>query len=202
MAKVTLPLLFLLAFLYSTGQIKDAQLSQIKTIDQAEAFVKKSSNADTKIVTIRAKEDTAEILKSIYKQKPGFTFKIGNLVYKILAIDSVFSFRASYIYLNGASLTKPQIDSLRKLIIAKYKAGEYFIQLAAQYNMDGNPTGDTGWFPEERMVPGFEMAVRNHKKGDIFTVDTPEQNWYHVVLKTHDNTWLKDVTLLQARSGN
>jgi hypothetical protein len=96
MAKVMLPLLFLLAFLHSNGQIKDAQLSQIKTIDQAKAFVKKSSNADTKVFTIHAKEDTS----------------------------------------------------------------------------------------------------------DIFMVDTPEQKWYHVVLKTHDNTWLKDVTLLQVRSGN
>ena len=33
-----------------------------------------------------------------------------------------------------------------------------------------------------------ENAVKNHKKGEIFTVDSSEKHWYYVVLKTHDNT--------------
>ena len=63
--------------------------------------------------------------------------------------------------------------------------------------MDGNITGDTRWFTENMMVKEFETAVRSHKKGDIFTVDTPSQNWYHVVLKTFDDTYIKKLIILK-----
>jgi parvulin-like peptidyl-prolyl isomerase len=190
----------LLPFLSSTGQTKNTDLAKIKTIEQAEDFITKAVTTDAKIFTIRAKGDTSKLLRSLYIQKEGFTFKGSNQVYKVLKIDTIYSFRASYIYLSGYQLTKQAIDSLRKLIITKYKAGTPFAQLAAQYNMDGNKTGDTGWFPAKRMVPEFEQAVKNHKKGEIFTVDTPSQDWYHVVLKTHDDTYQKEVTILQVEN--
>ena len=74
------------------------------------------------------------------------------------------------------------------------------MELVQQYNMDGNITGDTKWFTENMMIKEFEEAVRSHKQGDIFTVDKPSQNWYHVVLKTHKDTYLKKLTLIRAKS--
>ena len=84
--------------------------------------------------------------------------------------------------------------------MSDYKAGTYFPELVMQYNMDGNKEGDTGWFTENMMVKPFEIAVRNHKKGEIFTVDTPQSNWYHVVLKTFDDTYIKTITLIKLKT--
>jgi parvulin-like peptidyl-prolyl isomerase len=104
--------------------------------------------------------------------------------------------------LNGDKFSKLKIDSLRQEIISKYKAGTNFFDLVQQYNMDRNFTGDTKWFTENMMIKNFEQAVRNHKKNEIFTVDAPEQNWYHVVLKTFDDTYIKKVTLLKMKSSS
>lgn len=85
-------------------------------------------------------------------------------------------------------INRREIDSLRPLIIKKYKAGTSFENLVEKYNMDGNSKkGDLGWFKTKKMVPEFESAVRNHKKGDIFFVDVNAPKWHYVVLKTFDD---------------
>jgi len=194
--------LFLLTTLFLSysvafGQAKGSDISKIRTVSQAEIFISQNPKADSKLFTIGSSNDTAEILMPLYSKRIGFTFYIGSIAFKILSIDSILSFRVSYIYLNGDKISKIQSDSLRQEIISKYKAGTSFLELVQQYNMDGNSTGDTKWFTENMMVKNFEQAVRNHKKNEIFTVDTPEQNWYHIVLKTFDDRYIKKVTLLK-----
>lgn len=196
MLKYILIIALLNCFCWSFGQNTTNDIAKIKTISQAEIFIKKNSKANAKIFTIESNRDTSEILFPLYSKKNGFTFKVDNRDYKILQIDSTLSFRVNYIYLSGEKFSKNQSDSLRQEIILKYKNGISFFDLVQQYTMDGNITGDTGWFIENIMVKEFETAVRNHKKGDIFLVDTPSQNWYHVVLKTYDNTYIKKATIL------
>ncbi len=186
-----------LFYLLSNGQVNEGSLSTVNTISQAEDFTKANPKSAGHIFTIESSKDTSEILLPLYFKRPGFSFRIANMFYKILSVDSTLSFRVSYIYLNGEKLSKDEIDSLRQEIITKYKNGTSFIELAMQYNMDGNVTGDTGWFTENMMVKEFESAVRKHVKNDIFTVDTPGQNWYHVVLKTWDDTFIKKLTLIK-----
>ncbi|MGC4034920.1 MAG: peptidylprolyl isomerase [Chitinophagaceae bacterium] len=181
----------------SFGQTSNSSLSKIMSISQAEEFIDKNPKANAKIFIIQSSIDTSEITLPLYRKSNGFTFKIDNNNFKILQVDSTLSFRVSYIYLNGEQLTKAQIDSLRNEIVSKYKNGTSFIELVQTYNMDGNITGDTRWFTENMMVNEFETAVRQHKKGDIFTVDTPSQHWYHVVLKTFDDTYIKKLTILR-----
>lgn len=181
------------------GQVVSKDLLTIKTVSEAEMFIQKNPKMDGKIFTINSGIDTSEIITPLYTKKQGFVFRIDDYNYKILQIDSALSFRVNYIYLNGEQLSKNQIDSLRKEIIASYKSGTSFINLASQYNMDGNISGDTGWFTENMMVKEFENAVRTHKKSEIFTVDTPSQNWYHIVLKSYEDTFIKRLTLLQIK---
>jgi hypothetical protein len=57
--------------------------------------------------------------------------------------------------------------------------------------MDGNQTGDLGWFSDAQMTPGFGTAVRKHIKNDLFTVDIPDRKWYYVVLKTDNDQLMK-----------
>jgi hypothetical protein len=190
----------LLIFLFSSlAQFSFGQILNIKTLAQAEAWMRANPKSNGKLITLESKTDTSEILRPLYNKKNGFTFRIGDLSYKILQIDSTLSFRVSYIYFSGEHLSKNQIDSLRQDVISRYRAGENFFDLVRQYNMDMNINGDTGWFTEGMMVKEFEKEVRSHKRGDIFTVDTPEQNWYHVVLKTFDDTYIKTLTVFSAQ---
>ncbi len=183
-----------------TGQTENKDIFKIKTRAQAETFIDANPRSDGKLFLIKSGQDAAEILSPLYNKNPGYTFKIDNYTYKLIEVDSVLSFRVSYIYLDGSKYSKAEIDKLREDIIAKYKSGESFTRLVEKYNMDGNTSGDTNWFTEKMMVEEFEKAVKSHKKGEIFIVDTPEQNWYHVVLKTYNDTFLKNFTLLKVKS--
>ncbi len=200
-------LIFLIAFILpwslSFAQKADNDLSKIQTVAQAEKYIEKNPKTNAKIFNIESSSDTSELHLPLYEKKVGFTFQIGNYNYKILQIDSTLLFRVSYIYLDGSQYSKSQIDSLRKVIISKYRNGTSFTELVEEYSMDGNPNGgDTDWFPEKRMVKEFETAVRKHKKGDIFTVDTPSQNWYHVVLKTFNDTSIKKVFIIKIKKSS
>ena len=106
----------------------------------------------------------------------------------------------NYIYLDGDKFTKSEIDSLRQSIINKYNNGVSFLELSAKYNMDGNLFGDTKWFTKNMMVSEFEEAVIKHKKNDIFIVDKPDYKWYHIVLKTYADTYIKTLTFLKVNS--
>ena len=125
--------------------------------------------------------------------------KIGNIVtkqynpkapkyaLKILSIEDEELCKVKYIYLDGTIYSKAEIDSIRSVIIKRYQEGEDFETLVKEYTMDGNPTGDLGWFYQGMMVDEFDKAVRNKLKDEVFTVDVEIKNWYYVVLKNHDN---------------
>lgn len=193
---------FILCSSLAFSQHSSSHLSGIKSILEAEHFIKSNAGLGSKLFTINSGSDTSELCLPLYNRPLLFAFSIGDINYKILRVDSTLSFRVNYIYLNGEQLSKTQIDSLRGEIISKYKAGVGFLDLALQYNMDGNVSGDSRWFIEGMMVKQFEDAVKRHARGDIFTVDTPENKWYHVVLKTYDNTFIKTITLIKAKSKN
>ena len=106
---------------------------------------------------------------------------------KAIKAHPIKSMRVSYVYLDASKLTLEKINELRKNLISDYKNGKSFAELANQYTMDTAKDGDLGWFNQGMMVPIFEKEVLNHKKGDIFIVDVPENNWYYVVLKTFDD---------------
>jgi hypothetical protein len=195
----------LLTVLLGTAMISFGQTNneadKIRTVAQAEKFIKKHPNAGIGLLTINSGIDTSDIILPLYNKTTGFKFHIDNDSYKILKIDSILSFRVSYIFFDGKQLSAKQVDSLRKEVILQYKAGASFFDLVQQYNMDANISGDTKWFTEGMMVKEFEDAVKRHKKGDIFTVDIPDNNWYHVVLKTFDETYIKNATILKMKSG-
>lgn len=112
---------------------------------------------------------------------------------KVLEIGQEEVCRVKSIYLNGYEFSKVEIDSIRDVIIEKYRKGTPFESLFKEYNMDGNKTGDYGWFYKGKMVEEFDSAVRRRKKGDIFTIDIDKNKWYYVVLKNHENKFEKAV---------
>lgn len=177
------------AFAQKSAQV-EKQLKKINSKTQADKLKTKKSSWNIRVIDVNVNDTNVDpVLKSLNVgdmrtvEENGVTY-----VYKVLERKNVMEFRASHIYLSGDILSKSYIDSLRKTIIEQYKAGTDFSELSRMYSTYKRPIdGDLGWFKENIMVKEFEYAVKDHKKGDIFTIDIPSKNWYYVALKTYDD---------------
>ncbi len=176
------------------------KFQKIASVQQAEDFIKGNPELKPAILKLSAGKDSSLIEKRLLRQKKGDIFSVGYVTYKVIEARDTVSYRANYIFLDGSSLTTPEIDSLKKLIVAKASQGTSFEALSDQYTMDGNTTrGDTGWFFGEYMMPKeFQDAVAIHKKGDIFFVEVGEKQWHYIVKKTFDDQVEKDIVVLRA----
>lgn len=165
-------------------------LKNINSLNQIEALKKKYPNWNIyKDITvfsdsirfpeiIKAKVGDVQ-LKQYHSEEPTY-------VIKIVAVRDEEFCKLKYICLNSTKLNKKDIDSLRNMIVSKYKNGVDFDTLINAYNMD-NSRGELDWFYKGMMVEEIDSAVFNRKKGDIFTVDVKKTKWFYIMLKTHDN---------------
>lgn len=176
------------------------RFQKIATVQDAEKFIEANQSLKPEILRLSYGKDTALIEKRLLRQKQGDVFSVGYVTYKVLEAKESIQYRASYIFLDGGSLTKPEIDSLKNVIMKKIAAGAAWNDLSNQYTMDGNKTfGDTGWFFGPEMLPAeFQDAVAKHKTGEVFFVDVPEKQWHYIVKKTHDDQVKKEITVLKA----
>ncbi|HEX9511113.1 MAG TPA: peptidylprolyl isomerase [Puia sp.] len=176
------------------------KFQKIGTVQEAQQFIDANPALKPALLHLSVGKDTTLIEKRLLRQNKGDIFSVGYVTYKVLEATETIKYRANYIFLDGSSLSVPQVDSLKKLIAQKASSGASFDQLSDQYTMDGNTThGDTGWFFGEEMMPKeFQDAVKNHKTGDIFFVDVAERQWHYIVKKTYDDQDKKDITVLRA----
>lgn len=198
-------IVFLVCFIsygQNPRQIKH-DLKEIDSIGQLEGFKALHPSWDVELVALDKLD--AIIPKKLRKLNKGKSATVKNddgiYVYKLISETPAQLFRASYIYLNGNELRKAQIDSLRPIIIDKYKSGTPFETLVKAHNMDKNTAnGDLNWFKKGTMVSGFEKAVEDHKVNDIFTVDVNRRKWYYVVLKTHSDRTIDYKNFIKVKS--
>ncbi|MDP4131828.1 MAG: peptidylprolyl isomerase [Bacteroidota bacterium] len=176
------------------------QFQKIGTIEQAQQYIDANPSLKPTLLRLSYGKDSTLIDKRLLRQKKGDIFSVGYVTYKVIEGTETVAYRANYIFLDGSTLSAPEVDSLKKLIVQKASAGASFDQLSDQYTMDGNTThGDTGWFFGEVMMPKeFQDAVAKHKLGDIFFVDVPDKQWHYIVKKTYDDQVKKDITVLRA----
>lgn len=176
------------------------QFQKINTVDQAQQFIAANPQLKPALLNLSAGKDTALIDKRLLRQKKGDVFSVGYVTYKVLEAKDTVDFRARYIFLDGGEYSKSQIDSLKKVIVAKAQAGTPFEELSDQYTMDGNKTrGDTDWFFGEYMFPKeFQDAVQTHKLNEVFFVDVSDKQWHYIVKKTHPDRVKKDIIVLRA----
>jgi parvulin-like peptidyl-prolyl isomerase len=176
------------------------QFLKIETMAQAQKFIDANVPLKPTILNLSYGKDTALIDKRLLKQKKGDIFSVGYVTYKVLEATESVQYRASYVFLDGSSLSKSEVDSLKKIIVKKHSEGASFEQLSDQYTMDGNNTkGDTGWFFGEETVPKeLQEGVKDHKLGEVFFVDAPERQWHYIVKKTYDDQVKKDIVVLRA----
>ena len=176
------------------------KFQKINTLQQAEQFVKDNPLLKPTIFKLASGKDSSLINKRLLRQNKGDIFSVGYVTYKVLDAMDTVNYRASYVFLDGGSLSNSEIDSLKKMIVQKAQSGTPFDQLSDQYTMDGNTThGDTDWFFGIYMFPAeFQEAVKNHKVGDIFFVDVADKQWHYIVKKTHPDREKKEITVLRA----
>jgi parvulin-like peptidyl-prolyl isomerase len=176
------------------------KFQKIGTVQEAQQYIDANAALKPALLHLSYGKDTSLIDKRLLRQNKGDIFSVGYVTYKVLEATETVNYRASYVFLDGASLSVTQIDSLKKMILQKASAGAPFDQLSDQYTMDGNNThGDTGWFFGEEMMPKeFQDAVKNHKIGDIFFVDASERQWHYIVKKTYDDQVKKEITVLRS----
>ena len=199
--KIIIAALFLLSSATIFGQptVRD-QFEKITTVPQAQAWINANAPLKGELLNLSLGKDTTLIDKRLLRQKKGDIFAVGYTTYKVIEAKDTVDFRANYIFLDGGSLSVSEIDSLKKVIVAKLNAGTPIEQLSDQYTMDGNKTkGDTGWFYGEYSFPKeFQDAVETHKQGEIFFVDVSEKQWHYIIKKTYDDRRKKDIVVLKA----
>ncbi len=176
------------------------KFQKIGTVQEAQQFIDANAGLKPALLHLSYGKDTTTFDKRLLRQNKGDVFSVGYVTYKVLESSETVRYRASYIFLDASSLSPTQIDSLKKLILQKNAAGASFAELSDQYTMDGNNThGDTGWFFGEEMMPKeFQDAVKNHKTGEIFSVDVSDKQWHYIVKKTYDDDDKKEITVLRA----
>lgn len=196
---IPIVLLFFSTTAFSQKTVTE-QFQKITTMEQAQKFIDDNAPLKPVIFNVTAGKDSSIIAKRILRQAKGTVFNVGYVTYKVLESEESVKYRASYIFLDGGSLTPAEVDSLKKVIVKKANDGESFQALSDQYTMDGNTThGDTGWFFGVEMMPEeFQDAVAKHKTGEIFFVDVPERQWHYIVKKTYDDDLKKEMTVLRA----
>jgi hypothetical protein len=176
------------------------QFDKIITVQQADQWMAANAALKPAILNLNSQKDSTLIDKRLLRQNKGDVFSVGYVTYKVIDATEKVNYRASYIFLDGSTLSETQIDSLKKIVVQKANAGTPWDQLSDQYTMDGNTThGDTGWFFGEEMMPKeFQDAVKAHKLGEIFFVDVSERQWHYIVKKTYDDDDKKTATVLRA----
>lgn len=100
-------------------------------------------------------------------------YEVAKVIDSRMSPDSI---KASHILLNpvtegGVDKARMKADSIVNLV----RKGESFAALAIQYSVDEGSKvngGDLGTFARGYMVPAFEDAVFNAKKGDVLVVNT------------------------------
>ena len=199
--KSSLAALFLVFSVHVFGQpTVTEKFQKIANVEQAQQFITANPELKPALLNLSAGKDSTLIDKRLLRQKKGDIFSVGYVTYKVVEAKDTVDFRASYIFLDGSTLSKSEIDSLKKIIVKKASDGESFEKLSDQYTMDGNKTkGDTDWFFGEYMFPKeFQDAVEKHKLGEIFFVDVSEKQWHYIVKKTYNDRVKKDIIVLRA----
>jgi parvulin-like peptidyl-prolyl isomerase len=176
------------------------QFQKITTVQQAQLYIDANAPLKPVLLHLASGKDSTLIDKRLLKQNKGDVFSVGYVTYKVLEASDTVDYRASYVFLDGSTLSTTEVDSMRKIIVQKANAGTPFDQLSDQYTMDGNTThGDTGWFFGIEMMPKeFQDAVKAHKTGDIFFVDVSDKQWHYIVKKTYDDREKKEITVLRS----
>ena len=202
--------LFILFFISTTAFLTaqtstEEELQILDTPEQVESYLETKNSKKNKLITFNEEKHKTILAKELFKLNIGGTKvnenEFDKTFYKVINKNKKTYHRVAYIYLDGSKYSLSYINILREKIIAQYHNGATFDFLAKQYSMDGNANkgGDLGWFLKGEMHSDFENEIvnNNHELNAVFTIDIPSENWYYVVLKTHEPKDISEIEVLK-----
>src|SRR5689334_12360253 len=119
-------IMLMFSFPVLAQQTVTEKFQKINTVEQANQFVTANPELKPAILKLSASKDSTLIDKRLLRQKKGDIFSVGYVTYKVIEATDTVAYRASYIFLDGSSLSKTEVDSLKKVIVARLNAGESF----------------------------------------------------------------------------
>lgn len=158
----------------------DQKTEEFKVTDNDSLFINLNSDkqyapmwyAETSLPTQFDTLKKAKVGTVVGPYLEGQSWKVSKLLGTKMACDSV---KARHILLKveggNAEKVKATADSLKKVIKAKNNFAELAKSLSTDFG-SGADGGNLGWFKEGVMVPEFNNACFNGKKGDMPIVET------------------------------
>ena len=95
------------------------KFQKITTVQQAQQFIEANAALKPAILNLSVGKDSSLIDKRLLRQKKGDIFSVGYVTYKVIEATESVNYRSNYIFLDGATLSNSEIDSLKKLIAQK-----------------------------------------------------------------------------------
>lgn len=202
MNKLLLLFAFLFSILLSAQDNVTKDFDSIVNIEDAENYLKANKSKHNKIVVFNEEKHQTALAIDLFKN--GSTVLLSEtekIKYKVIEKSAVIYYRVSYIFFDGLKMPVSEINALRNEIMTLYKEGTPFSLLASRYSMDENANrgGDLGWFLTDLTHPTFESEITNsiYSVGDVFTIDIVQNQWYYIVLKTHEPKQIKEIKVLK-----
>src|SRR3984957_4405046 len=111
--------ILLLLSLSGVAQPVHDAFAKITTAQQAQQWIDANPKLKPALLNLNSLKDSSLIEKRLLRQNQGDIFSVGYVTYKILESAEKVNYRASYIFLDGSTLSESQIDSLKKIIAQK-----------------------------------------------------------------------------------
>ena len=184
--------LFIFEIVFSQNRIQaEKVLKELQSFNEIDSLKRAYPKWEIKGETI-ASTDTVNF-PFIKKPAVGVVYKkildnnpANQYLVKILSQETQHLCRVNYIFLDGEKLDDQEIDSIRTEVHRRVQRGEKFKDIIGEYTMDGG-TGDIGWISKEMVVDEFFTPIQSKSKGEVFDVSIPENRWFYIVHKTHEN---------------
>ena len=129
------------------------------------------------------------------KREDGEVLVEGNNLYRVEGVKQFMVGSYGIIEFDIEKVSLDEINLLRNAIIAKYKLGADFAQLATEYGEDRSPDAAAIELSEDFMMPEMREACQRHSPGQIFTVDAPAMNRYYIMVENHEPVKKKAVVV-------
>ena len=177
-------------------------METVNTLEEAEALREKHPEWEMEIMEMVAIGSPNELLGRLLKgEVVTATEDSVEYSHKLVSLDTVRQYHVSYILFSSTDLSAAELKNMRKQVWDRYRKGQSFQLLANQFTMDGNTNGgEMGWMDESQLFPQFVAAIKAHKKGEVFTVDIPDQNLYFLLLKRDDERIKLSMQILKVKN--
>lgn len=183
----------------------EKQLDSISTSEEATQFLKENKPKKGKLFTFNKEKHKTRLANDLFNLSKGgkkvVRTEFKRTYYKVIDKAEVVYCRYNMIVVGGSETSNEDLIAKRDKVIAQYKEGYRFKDLAKHYSTDptANRGGDTGWIKAGDMPEAFDTVAfkENHAINEVFIVDDPENKKYYLVIKTENKKPIEEITVLK-----